>query len=475
MGSTQSGSEDALEVFFSYAREDEDLRDELATHLALLERDGKIRSWHDRRIEAGDEWARRIDERLESADLVHFLVTPDFLASDDCWDVEMKRALARHDDGAARVIPVVVRPVDWDGAPCARLQARPEAARPVTSWADRDEAWVDVARGIRVVIDGAIPRRREDAARCRRLLTELYDSVDDLQHLGEDLRWPVSWDAGTSLAEAAAWLAAQAVRRGAVAELLQRIAEDHPSAPGLAEPAARPRAEVVNRVLRLLSRPDLPGVALLEPYGFGGREVVGEVMARLADRPDDAGRRALPVRLVPERRTLDETRLYRALARNLRRELERQLGRPLPAAWEAALPAAAAPDRFDFEEALEDLLRGPVTDEGRSLVVAVEGLSRVGREDLLSWAAIISRLTVGLPLKVLAWGGEELSDLCSGYAHLEHGSPFERLETVELGPLDGAEVRALAPGSGGALLEGASGGHPALVDELLRRSGAPLR
>ncbi len=76
MGSTPPGSEDALEVFFSYAHEDGALRDELAKHLTLLEREGKIRSWHDRRIEAGEERARRIDERLESADLVLFLVSP---------------------------------------------------------------------------------------------------------------------------------------------------------------------------------------------------------------------------------------------------------------------------------------------------------------------------------------------------------------------------------------------------------------
>ena len=79
---------------------------------------------------------------------------PDFLASDYCFDVEMKRALERHDRGETRVIPVIVRACDWTSSPFARLQALPKDAKPVTSWASRDQAWADVARGIRVAAEG---------------------------------------------------------------------------------------------------------------------------------------------------------------------------------------------------------------------------------------------------------------------------------------------------------------------------------
>ncbi|WP_437282533.1 TIR domain-containing protein [Sorangium sp. So ce375] len=142
-----------IRLFFSYSHEDEALRDELETHLALLKREGLLQSWHDRRIGAGDEWAGQIDKNLNEADVILLLVSADFMASDYCFDHEMTRALARHDAGQARVIPVVLRKTDWHSAPFAKLQALPKDARPVTLWQDRDEAWHDVALGIRRAIE----------------------------------------------------------------------------------------------------------------------------------------------------------------------------------------------------------------------------------------------------------------------------------------------------------------------------------
>lgn len=140
-------------LFFSYSHKDEGLRDELETHLALLKREGLLQTWHDRRIGAGDEWAGQIDKHLDEADVILLLVSADFLASDYCFDKEMKRALERHDAGQARVIPVILRKTDWHSAPFAGLQALPKAGRPVTLWQDRDEAWTDVALGIRRAVE----------------------------------------------------------------------------------------------------------------------------------------------------------------------------------------------------------------------------------------------------------------------------------------------------------------------------------
>ncbi|WP_437760199.1 TIR domain-containing protein [Sorangium sp. So ce1389] len=145
---------DPVRLFFSYSHRDEALRDELETHLALLKREGLLQTWHDRRIGAGDEWAGQIDRNLDEADVILLLVSADFLASDYCFDKEMKRALARHDAGQARVIPVILRKTDWHSAPFARLLALPKDERPVTLWQDRDEAWTDVALGIRRAIEG---------------------------------------------------------------------------------------------------------------------------------------------------------------------------------------------------------------------------------------------------------------------------------------------------------------------------------
>lgn len=138
-------------VFFSYLHEDESLRDELELHLSLLKRQGIISVWHDRRLGAGNEIDKGISRELESADIVLLLASPDFLASDYCYSIEMTRGLERHKNGEARVIPVILRPCDWHHAPFGKLLAAPKDGKPVTRWTDRDEAFLDVANAIHKV------------------------------------------------------------------------------------------------------------------------------------------------------------------------------------------------------------------------------------------------------------------------------------------------------------------------------------
>lgn len=143
----------AVEIFYSYSHRDERFRNELVNHLANLRRNGLVRDWHDRKIGAGKEWSGEINEHLNSAQLILLLVSADFMASDYCNGVEVKRALERHEANEARVIPVLLRYVDWEGAPFAGLQALPKNGKPIASWSDRDKAFASVARGIREAIE----------------------------------------------------------------------------------------------------------------------------------------------------------------------------------------------------------------------------------------------------------------------------------------------------------------------------------
>ncbi|HZZ42794.1 MAG TPA: toll/interleukin-1 receptor domain-containing protein [Tepidisphaeraceae bacterium] len=143
-----------LNLFYSYSHKDEEFRNQLETHLSMLRRDEVISEWHDRRIGAGEEWAGQIDKHLESAQIVLLLISPDFIASEYCYDIELKRAMERHDQGEARVIPVILRHVDnWHNASFAKLQATPRDGKPIKSWADHDEAFADVARQIRLAAE----------------------------------------------------------------------------------------------------------------------------------------------------------------------------------------------------------------------------------------------------------------------------------------------------------------------------------
>lgn len=142
----------AATVFFSYSHKDQRLRDELETHLSIMKNNQEIESWHDRKITAGQEWAEQIDENLRTADLILLLVSADFLASHYCWDVELKLAMERHERGEAVVIPIILKPVEWKGAPFGKLQACPTNARPITEWSSRDKAFVDVVQAIREAV-----------------------------------------------------------------------------------------------------------------------------------------------------------------------------------------------------------------------------------------------------------------------------------------------------------------------------------
>ncbi len=176
-------------MFYSYAHEDIELRDALDKHLATLRRSGWIQSWSDRDIRAGTEWKQEIDTHLRTADIILLLVSSDFLSSEYCYSLEMQEALRRHEAGEAVVIPIVLRPVDWHGTPFSSLQVLPAEGKPVTSWSNRDEAFEQIAQGIRDVVKAL-----------RQLVFIASSPLDQpfVERLSQDLaaRGVVLWDQG---------------------------------------------------------------------------------------------------------------------------------------------------------------------------------------------------------------------------------------------------------------------------------------
>ncbi|MBI3843252.1 MAG: toll/interleukin-1 receptor domain-containing protein [Planctomycetes bacterium] len=142
-----------LNVFFAYSHRDEDLRDELDVHLAQLKRSKIIGTFHDRKIGAGKELDKGISEFLEPADIILLLISPYFLASDYCYEIELKRAMEKHEAGEARVIPVILRPCDWKSAPFGKLLAVPRDGKPITSHKDPHEGFLEVTMAIRAAAD----------------------------------------------------------------------------------------------------------------------------------------------------------------------------------------------------------------------------------------------------------------------------------------------------------------------------------
>jgi hypothetical protein len=127
---------------------DLDLRTELDKHLAMLRRTGLIELRRDR--SAGcDEYPGYFETAIESADVILLLVSHNFLASDYCYEFQARRALEQHRQKRASVIPVILRPCDWEVTSFAELPAAPADARPVTTWRNRDEAFMSVVRIVR--------------------------------------------------------------------------------------------------------------------------------------------------------------------------------------------------------------------------------------------------------------------------------------------------------------------------------------
>jgi hypothetical protein len=146
-----------LQVIISYAHRDERLRKELDNHLTALTESGAIKIWHDRKMGPGTDFAMEIDSRVETSDILLLLVSPDYLASHYCYHREMQYAIGRHVAGLSRVIPIILRPCDWHSTPMGKLLALPRDGKPVISWQRRDDAWLDVAKGVRRAVTELSP------------------------------------------------------------------------------------------------------------------------------------------------------------------------------------------------------------------------------------------------------------------------------------------------------------------------------
>jgi O-acetyl-ADP-ribose deacetylase (regulator of RNase III) len=147
------GRDRPVSVFISYAHEDAQFREKLSKHLSTLKELGLVQDWHDRLISPGTDWDIDINQALDRADILVLLVSSDFVSSGYIKSVELTRAFERLQKGDVTVIPVLVRTVDLVGSPLSKLQWLPTGGKPITSWKDEDEAYVDVVNGIRRAVE----------------------------------------------------------------------------------------------------------------------------------------------------------------------------------------------------------------------------------------------------------------------------------------------------------------------------------
>jgi hypothetical protein len=149
-------------LFISYAHEDEAYKNRLMVGLAYLRRLNKIEIWEDRQIIGGQQWNEEIFQALKNAHLILMLVSDYFIASDFCFNDELKTAMQMADERKALVIPIIISPCNFSDLDFARLQALPKDAKPVNTWENADLAWQNVTeqinRSVEYVENGGLTR-----------------------------------------------------------------------------------------------------------------------------------------------------------------------------------------------------------------------------------------------------------------------------------------------------------------------------
>lgn len=153
-----------VKVFLAYSPEDEEMRDGLMGHLASLTHSGEIKVSDAGRIPSAAGRPEEVDKSLDAAQIILFLVSPGFLASDYFTGGVVERAARRHEAGEALVAPVLLRSCAWEETRLSRFDALPNASRPVVRWSNIDEAFEEVAAGIRNLV-GQVRERERRAPR----------------------------------------------------------------------------------------------------------------------------------------------------------------------------------------------------------------------------------------------------------------------------------------------------------------------
>lgn len=155
----EAGAPAPRRVFVSYAHEDAAHKRRFDNSLRLLRIQGLIEPWSDAEILPGEPWREEILGALERAEIVVCLLSTDFIASEFCFSTELERALARWEAGETTVVPIIVRPCEWDQTDLKKLQAMPTDEDgnlvEITQWNDPDVAWLRVARQFRRLVADA--------------------------------------------------------------------------------------------------------------------------------------------------------------------------------------------------------------------------------------------------------------------------------------------------------------------------------
>jgi len=131
-------------IFVSYSRKDTEWIERLKPHFGVLQRrlanqEYPLEVWDDTGIHAGAEWRSKIFRAIDEAVVAVLLVSADALTSDFILREELPRLLERVEKEALILIPLILRPCDWQNEPqLSRFQSLPFGNRTLSELAPNE-------------------------------------------------------------------------------------------------------------------------------------------------------------------------------------------------------------------------------------------------------------------------------------------------------------------------------------------------
>ncbi len=164
----------------------------LDCHLAPLKRAGRIHTWDEGRILAGQEWERERDRQFSTARLLLLLLSADFLAS-ETGQQQIQNALRRQQAGDAVVLPLLLRACAWEQTDLRSLQILPRDHQALTTRPNADHAWQEIVAEISRVLDSLqqclyVVSAPEDRTIAERFSQDMARSGVATWHLEHDQR-----------------------------------------------------------------------------------------------------------------------------------------------------------------------------------------------------------------------------------------------------------------------------------------------
>lgn len=181
-----------LKIFISYSHIDMKYKNELLKHLKTLELTHNIEVWHDGKILAGGTIDSEVLIQLSKSDVVLLLVSSNFLSSYYCIEVELKKALERHNSGNSIVIPIILSECNIDeSAPFSRLKYVPDDGRPIQRFKPQNNGYVNAVANIKQMIDSKFTNTRKPSVKepASPLSIMLYQNGELLPYVIDDTTW----------------------------------------------------------------------------------------------------------------------------------------------------------------------------------------------------------------------------------------------------------------------------------------------